>query len=96
MSSPTQHLRTILSCSSATSLLPEVTEIGDPVLASIWSPDLETGAAAFVGSSKSHIVTVDRTPYVFIYRDISGYSDQPWVVGRYLPLDETWQRSPQT
>ena len=68
--------------------LPEVSEIGDPVLASIWSPDLEAGAAAFVGPSKSHIVTVDHIPYVFIYRDISGYSDQPWVVGRYLPLDE--------
>ncbi len=68
--------------------LPEVSEIGDPVLASIWNPDAETGAAAFVGSSKSHIVTVDHIPYVFIYRDISGYSDQPWVVGRYLPLDE--------
>ncbi|CCF00988.1 putative adenylate/guanylate cyclase (plasmid) [Sinorhizobium fredii HH103] len=69
-------------------LLPEVTEIGDPVLASIWSPDPDLGAAAFVGSSKSHVVTVDRVPYVFIYRDITGYSDQPWVVGRYLPLDE--------
>ena len=68
--------------------LPELSEIGDPVLASIWSPDLEAGAAAFVGPSKSHIVTVDHIPYVFIYRDISGYSDQPWVVGRYLPLDE--------
>nr|WP_048655327.1 adenylate/guanylate cyclase domain-containing protein [Sinorhizobium fredii] len=69
-------------------LLPEVTEIGDPVLASIWSPDPDLGAAAFVGSSKSHVVTVDRVPYVFIYRDITGYGDQPWVVGRYLPLDE--------
>lgn len=69
-------------------LLPEVTEIGDPVLASIWSPDPDLGTAAFVGPSQSHVVTVDHAPYVFIYRDITGYSDQPWVVGRYLPLDE--------
>ncbi|WP_072379209.1 adenylate/guanylate cyclase domain-containing protein [Rhizobium tibeticum] len=68
--------------------LPEVSEIGDRVLASIWNTDLEAGAAPFVGKSKSHIVTVDRASYVFIYRDIIGYSDQPWVVGRYLPLDE--------
>jgi len=68
--------------------LPEVSEIGDQVLASIWNPDLQAGAVPFVGSSKSHIITVDRTSYVFIYRDISGYSDQSWVVGRYLPLDE--------
>ena len=25
---------------------------------------------------------------LFIYREISGYSDKPWLVGRYLPLDE--------
>ena len=69
-------------------LLPDVTELGDPVLASIWSGEAETGATAFVGSSKSHIVTVEHSPYVFIYREIAGYSDQPWVIGRYLPLDE--------
>ena len=68
--------------------LPEVSEIGDQVLASIWNPDPQAGAAPFAGTSKSHIVTVDGTSYAFIYRDISGYSDQPWVVGRYLPLDE--------
>ena len=68
--------------------LPEVSEIGDQVLASIWNPDPQAGAPPFAGTSKSHIVTVDGTSYVFIYRDISGYSDQPWVVGRYLPLDE--------
>ncbi len=68
--------------------LPEVSEIGDRVLASIWNPDPQAGAVPFAGSSKSHIVTVDGTSYVFIYRDISGYGDQPWMVGRYLPLDE--------
>ena len=68
--------------------LPEVTEIGDQVLASIWDPDRQADATTLAGTSKSHIVTVDGASYVFIYRDISGYSDQPWVVGRYLPLDE--------
>ena len=68
--------------------LPELSEIGDQVLASIWNPELQAGAGTSVGSSKSHIVTVDGRSYVFIYRDISGYSDQPWIVGRYLPLDE--------
>ncbi|KQW77835.1 adenylate/guanylate cyclase domain-containing protein [Ensifer sp. Root127] len=68
--------------------LPEVTEIGDRVLASIWNAETEESAAPFVGSSKSHMVTVDDTSYVFIYRDIPGYSDQPWLIGRYLPVDE--------
>jgi class 3 adenylate cyclase len=69
-------------------LLPKVGEIGDPILASIWNPDQEVGAAALVGPSKGHIVNVDGAPYVFIYREISGYSDRPWLVGRHLPLEE--------
>src|SRR5215212_6970796 len=68
--------------------LPEVTEVGDAVLASIWSAATETSSAALVGISKSHVVNVNGTPYVFIYREISGYSDQPWLIGRYLPLAE--------
>ena len=69
--------------------LPKVIEIGDPILASIWNPyrgDMD--ASALVGPSKSHIVNVDGAPYVFIYREISGYSDQPWLVGHHLPLVE--------
>lgn len=69
-------------------LLPEMTEITDSVLASIWSEDPQKSAVTLVGPSKSHVVTVDRAQFVFIYREMSGYSDQPWLVGRYLPLDE--------
>ena len=68
--------------------LPKVAEIGDPILGSIWNPDRDTRAAALVGSSENHIVNVDGAPYVFIYREISGYSDQPWLVGHHLPLKE--------
>ena len=69
--------------------LPKVIEIGDPILASIWNPHRgDTDASALVGPSKSHIVNVDGAPYVFIYREVSGYSDQPWLVGHHLPLVE--------
>jgi adenylate cyclase len=68
--------------------LPEMTDIGDPVLASIWSENSAKSPATLVGPSMSHIVTVDRAQFVFIYREMSGYSDQPWLAGRYLPLDE--------
>jgi len=68
--------------------LPNVDEIGDPVLRSIWSADRDTSAAVLVGSSEGHVVDVEGSSYVFIYREISGYSDQPWLVGRHLPLAE--------
>ena len=27
-------------------------------------------------------------PYVFLYRELAGYSDQPWLIGRYMPLKD--------
>jgi adenylate cyclase len=68
--------------------LPEVKEIGDPVLASIWDTNRETRTEMLTGSSKSHIINVNGASYVFIYRKVTGYSDQPWLIGRYLPLAE--------
>jgi adenylate cyclase len=68
--------------------LPEVTKVGDPVLASIWNADAGADTTDLTGASKSRIVNVSRVPYAFIYREISGYSDKPWLVGRYFPLEE--------
>ena len=88
MSSPMRRLRTILRCSSRISRSQSRlrSEIRSWRRSGIRIGT--TGAAALVGPSKSHIVNVDGTPHVFIYREISGYSDQPWLVGRHLPLEE--------
>ena len=68
--------------------LPTVAEIGDPVLASIWGKRHELGAlGAVVGSKVGHAIDVGGTRYVFLYRNLDGYSDQPWLIGAYLPLD---------
>jgi adenylate cyclase len=68
--------------------LPSVSEVGDSILASIWEPRLDaTTAATLVGRSGGHVVDVDGVPYIFLYREISGYSDRPWLIGRYMPLE---------
>jgi adenylate cyclase len=69
--------------------LPEITEIGDPILASIWGTRRDMGtAAAVVGPSGGHAVDVGGVPYVFLYRELADYSDRPWLIGRYMPLEE--------
>jgi adenylate cyclase len=68
--------------------LPKVTEVGDPILASIWGPKLDLEAAATIVGPSGHVVDVGGTPYVFLYRELAGYSDQPWLVGRYMRLEE--------
>ena len=68
--------------------LPKIVEVGDPVLGSIWNADRNTDAAALAGTTNGHVVNAGGEAYVFMYREITGYSDQPWLVGRYLPLQE--------
>ena len=62
---------------------------GIPILASIWGTRRDIGtAAAVVGPSGGHAVDVGGVPYVFLYRELAGYSDRPWLIGRYMPLEE--------
>ena len=69
--------------------LPAVGDLGDPVLAAFWNPDREPGAASVLtGGSRGHVVAVGEVPYVFVYRELAGYSDRPWLIGRYFQLDE--------
>lgn len=68
--------------------LPKVTEVGDPILASIWGAKLDQAMAATIVGPSGHVVDVGGAPYVFLYRELSGYSDRPWMVGRYLPLED--------
>jgi adenylate cyclase len=69
--------------------LPGITETGDQVLASIWGQRLAMGtASSIIGAGDGHAVEVGGTPYVFLYRNLVGYSDQPWLIGRYMRLEE--------
>jgi class 3 adenylate cyclase len=69
--------------------LPAIAEVGDPVLAAIWGPQRNLGTAATIlGASAGHVVDVNGIPYIFLYRELSGYSDRPWLIGRYMPLEE--------
>jgi adenylate cyclase len=68
--------------------LPSLGEIGDPVLAAIWSPSATDGRA-ILGSSglTARSVDVDGSRYIFIYREIADYG-QPWLVGYYVAAAE--------
>ena len=69
--------------------MPSLGDLGDPVLAQFWSPERKLGAAeVLTGESRGHVVTVGNTPYVFVFRELSGYSDRSWLIGRYFRLEE--------
>lgn len=67
--------------------LPRTNQIADPVLAAIWDKTRDDREMAeLVGSYAGHVVAVAGKSYAFVYQEVSGYSDQPWLIGRYFPL----------
>ena len=69
--------------------LPTLDELGDPVLAAIWTPDSDAKLEArFANDVEARVVEVEDDQYVFLFRELKGYGKQPWLVGSYLPTHE--------
>jgi class 3 adenylate cyclase len=72
--------------------LPSLEELGDPVLGRIWAPDtdrLVEREADFASEVVDvRIVDVVGRSVIFLFRELDGYGDKPWIVGAYLPLEE--------
>jgi hypothetical protein len=69
--------------------LPSLVDLGDPILAQFWSPERKPGVAkVLTGESRGHVVSVGSVSYVFVYQELYGYSDRPWLIGRYFRLEE--------
>lgn len=69
--------------------IPNLEEINDPVLTRIWTGRTDVAAArAIVRDRGAHLVEAQGRLWMFVYRELSGYGPQPWLIGRYFPLDE--------
>jgi adenylate cyclase len=68
--------------------LPSIAEVGDPVLAHIWDAPVRTGTVERSLGRIGHIVVVDGRQWVFVYRELTGYGPDPWLVGQYFPIEE--------
>ena len=75
--------------------LPGVTEIDDPALAALWTAPFEPADDVLAGSHVTgRIVFVSGEAYdysnaeFFLYRQITGYGPQPWLVGIYFRLSD--------
>jgi class 3 adenylate cyclase len=68
--------------------LPTITEIGDPVLAHIWDPPARNAPSNRALGQLVHVVIIDGHEWVFVYRELKDYGPEPWLVGRYFPIEE--------
>ncbi|MGI9437804.1 MAG: adenylate/guanylate cyclase domain-containing protein [Geminicoccaceae bacterium] len=64
--------------------LPKVTEVGDPVLFTIWREGWQEQALV---AGRGHAGKAFDEEYVFLYAPLDDYADAPWLVGSYFSID---------
>jgi class 3 adenylate cyclase len=75
--------------------LPTIDEVGDPVLASIWSQDGNTVENLPESATQIREVEIGGEGWFVLYREIASYGSVPWVVGSYFrgsDLEEEFDR----
>ena len=70
---------------SAEKPLPNLNEVGDRVLAAIWQEQKRYELGIIENTRlDGHVLDIDDEEYIFIYRNLTGYGEQPWQIGTYL------------
>lgn len=66
--------------------LPDISEIGDPLLSRIWDEggyvDQQRSERIFQG--RGHVSRIGNETYIYVYHQIFDYGPRPWIVGTYL------------
>ncbi|MBL8675340.1 MAG: cache domain-containing protein, partial [Rhodospirillales bacterium] len=68
--------------------LPRIDEVGDPVMAAIWTTPVRNRAFDSALGGLGHVVEVQGRRWVFVFRGLDGYGPDRWLVGRYFPLED--------
>ncbi|MBL4906882.1 MAG: adenylate/guanylate cyclase domain-containing protein [Sneathiella sp.] len=70
-------------------VVPKLSEIDDPVLASIWTaPRTPFRIIKSNLGFEGHFTIVNGERYQFFYSNLEGYTDQPLIIGYHLKYDE--------
>lgn len=68
--------------------LPTIREVDDPILAKFHDTPVRNPRIERVLGGLGHLAEAHGTQWVFVYRKVSGYGPEPWLVGRYFPLED--------
>ena len=68
--------------------LPTIHEVDDPILAKFWDPPVRSPQIDRALGDLGHVVEVGGRRWVFVYRQITGYGPEPWLVGQYFPIED--------
>jgi class 3 adenylate cyclase len=68
--------------------LPSIHEVDDPILAKFWDPPVRSPQIDRALGDLGHVVEVGGRRWVFVYRKLTGYGPEPWLVGQYFPIED--------
>ncbi|MFK7997153.1 MAG: adenylate/guanylate cyclase domain-containing protein [Granulosicoccus sp.] len=74
---------------SAEHPLPRLDRFGDPVLSSIWQEEgLDTLGLNLPEGTEGHLLEVLGGRYIYFYKKLEGFGDEPLIVGTYFQASE--------
>jgi class 3 adenylate cyclase len=70
--------------------LPRLDQVGDPVLANIWTAT-PIAFPLLTSGQNGHAADVDGRRYLFLHRSIYSYGAKPWLIGTYFRAADVMQ-----
>ncbi len=69
--------------------LPALSELGDPVLARLWTAEQPAQISVPMRNGlKARIVDLEGETYVVLFRALTGFGKPAWLVGSYAPVGD--------
>lgn len=68
-------------------------DVGDRVLAAIWSGDQRPPMLLRRTTDKAHFVSFPDDYFVYVHREVGGFGEKPWIIGVVLPGSEIGQEA---
>jgi adenylate cyclase len=69
--------------------LPTIKQIDDPVLAKFHDPPLRNARIERALGGLGHLIEAEGRRWVVVYRQVDKWGPDPWLVGRYFPIEDT-------
>ncbi|MCP4328916.1 MAG: hypothetical protein GY791_10830 [Alphaproteobacteria bacterium] len=68
--------------------LPDLPEVGDPILNRTWIGDPPPELPGLEGDTKGYLIDFGSSEYAVLYRDIDEYGEVPWRIGATVAVED--------
>jgi class 3 adenylate cyclase len=73
--------------------LPLLTQVDDRVLQAIWSAERRPMNLPLRSADQGHVVEFKDDYFIYVYRQVPGLGERPWIIGATLPGSDAGQEA---